>query len=128
MKKILLIEDDNFIIDIYITKLNEVGFSVQSALNGGDALVKIKQSRPDLVLLDIVLPQVTGFEFLQEIKNIPELKNVPVIVLSNLGQKKEVEKGLDLGAVKYLIKAHYTPTEVVEEIRAVLNNLNKKNK
>lgn len=121
MKKILLVEDDNFIIDIYITKLKEVGFSVQSAVNGEDALVKIKQSRPDLVLLDIVLPQVTGFEFLQEIKRMPELKNVPVIVLSNLGQKKEVEKGLSLGAAKYLIKAHYTPTEVVEEIRAVLN-------
>jgi DNA-binding response OmpR family regulator len=121
MKKILLIEDDSFIIDIYITKLKEVGFSVQSAVNGEDALVKIKQSRPDLVLLDIVLPQVTGFEFLQEIKSIPELKNVPVIVLSNLGQKKEVEKGLSLGAAKYLIKAHYTPTEVVEEIRTVLN-------
>ncbi len=121
MKKILLVEDDNFIIDIYITKLKEVGFSVQSAVNGEDALAKIKQSRPDLVLLDIVLPQVTGFEFLQEIKNMPELKNVPVIVLSNLGQKKEVEKGLSLGAAKYLIKAHYTPTEVVEEIRAVLN-------
>ena len=90
-------------------------------MNGEEALVKIKQSRPDLVLLDIVLPQVTGFEFLQEIKSMPELKNVPVIVLSNLGQKKEVEKGLGLGAVKYLIKAHHTPTEVVEEIRAVLN-------
>jgi DNA-binding response OmpR family regulator len=121
MKKILLVEDDNFIIDIYITKLKEVGFSVQSAVNGEDALAKIKQSRPDLVLLDIVLPQVTGFEFLQEIKSMPELKNVPVIVLSNLGQKKEVEKGLSLGAAKYLIKAHYTPTEVVEEIRAILN-------
>lgn len=121
MKKILLVEDDNFIIDIYITKLKEVGFSVQSAVNGEDAIAKIKQSRPDLVLLDIVLPQVTGFEFLQEIKSMPELKNVPVIVLSNLGQKKEVEKGLSLGAAKYLIKAHYTPTEVVEEIRAVLN-------
>ena len=121
MKKILLVEDDSFIIDIYITKLKEVGFSVQSAVNGEDAIVKIKQSKPDLVLLDIVLPQVTGFEFLQKIKSMPELKNVPVIVLSNLGQKKEVEKGLDLGAVKYLIKAHYTPTEVVKEIRAVLN-------
>ncbi len=121
MKKILLVEDDNFIIDIYITKLKEVGFSVQSAVNGEDALAKIKQSSPDLVLLDIVLPQVTGFEFLQEIKSMPELKNVPVIVLSNLGQKKEVEKGLSLGAAKYLIKAHYTPTEVVEEIRTVLN-------
>ena len=121
MKKILFVEDDGFIIDIYVTKLKEVGFSVQSAVNGEDALAKIKQSRPDLVLLDIVLPHVTGFEFLQEIKNIPELKNVPIIILSNLGQKKEVEKGLSLGAVKYLIKAHYTPTEVVEEIRAVLN-------
>jgi len=121
MKKILLVEDDNFIIDIYITKLKEVGFSVQSAVNGEDALAKIKQSSPDLVLLDIVLPQVTGFEFLQEIKSMPELKNVPVIVLSNLGQKKEIEKGLSLGAAKYLIKAHYTPTEVVEEIRTVLN-------
>ncbi len=120
MKKILFVEDDKFIIDIYITKLKEVGFLVQSAVDGEDALVKIKQSKPDLVLLDIVLPQITGFEFLQEIKNIPELKNVPVIVLSNLGQKKEVEKGLGLGAAKYLIKAHYTPSEVVEEINQLL--------
>jgi len=120
MKKILLIEDDPFIIDIYVTKLKEVGFSVESATDGEDALNKIKQNKPDLVLLDIVLPQVTGFEFLQEIKSISDLKKVPVIVLSNLGQKKEVEKGLKLGAVKYLIKAHYIPSEVVEEIKKVL--------
>ena len=121
MKKILLVEDDSFIIDIYVTKLKEVGFSVQSAVNGEDALAKIKQGKPDLVLLDIVLPEVNGFEFLQEIKSIPELKNVPVIVLSNLGQKKEVEKGLGLGAAKYLIKAHYTPSEVVAEIKQLLS-------
>ena len=121
MKKILLVEDDSFIIDIYVTKLKEVGFSVQSAVNGEDALAKIKQGKPDLVLLDIVLPEVNGFEFLQEIKSIPELKNVPVIVLSNLGQKKEVERGLGLGAAKYLIKAHYTPSEVVAEIKQLLS-------
>ncbi len=122
MNKILLIEDDPFIIDIYMTKLKESGFSVELAENGKMAFEKIEQIKPDLVILDIVLPQIDGWEVLRKIKSKPEFKELKVVILSNLGQKEEIEKGMNLGSVKYLIKAHYTPSEVVEEIKSLLNN------
>jgi len=120
MKSILLIEDDPFLTDIYTTKLKESGFSLEVAKDGEKGLRKIREKMPDLVVLDIVLPQIDGWEILREIKADEKLKNLKVIILSNLGQKEEIEKGLELGAAKYLIKAHYTPSEVVEEIKKVL--------
>jgi DNA-binding response OmpR family regulator len=120
MKKILLVEDDPFLIDIYKTKLKESGFSVEVADDGEDALRKVKDKKPALVVLDIVLPQIDGWEILRKIKSETKLKNLKVIILSNLGQKEEVEKGIKMGAAKYLIKAHYTPTQVVEEIKKLL--------
>lgn len=120
MKQILLVEDDPFLIDIYTTRLKEAGFAVVVALDGQEALNKIKKEKPDLVLLDIVLPQIDGWEILREIKSDQNLKDLPVIILSNLGQKEEVEKGVTLGASRYLIKAHYTPSEVVAEIKKIL--------
>ncbi len=121
MKKILLIEDDPFIIDIYMTKLKESGFSVELAENGKKALEKIEEIKPDLVILDIVLPQIDGWEVLRKIKSKPEFKDLKVVILSNLGQKEEIEKGMNLGSVKYLIKAHYTPSEVIEEIKPLFS-------
>jgi len=123
MKKILLVEDDPFLIDIYTTKLKDSGFSVQTVADGEEAINKIKEEKPDLVVLDIVLPHVDGWEILNQIKADKELKKIKVILLSNLGQKEEVEKGLKLGATKYLIKAHYTPGQVVEEIKKVFNGI-----
>lgn len=120
MKSILLIEDDPFLIDIYATKLKESGFSVEVATDGEQALSKAKEKKLDLIVLDIVLPQIDGWEILKKIKSDPKLKNLKVIILSNLGQKEEVEKGINLGAIKYLIKAHYTPSQVVEEIKKIL--------
>ncbi len=120
MKKILLIEDDPFLADIYTTKLKESGFSVEVVADGDAVLSKIKEEKPDLLLLDIVLPHLDGWEIIRDIKEIKELKDLKIIILSNLGQKNEVEKGLRLGALKYLIKAHYTPGEIVEEIKKVL--------
>lgn len=121
MKKILFIEDDPFLIEIYSTKLKDAGFSVVIAVDGEEGLKKLEDDTPDLILLDIVLPNVDGWEFLRKISKEKELvKNLKIIILSNLGQKTDVEKGLDLGAVKYLIKAHYTPSEVVEEIGKIL--------
>ena len=116
MKSILLVEDDPFIIDIYTTKLKKSGFAVETASNGRMALEKVKEKKPDLVILDIVLPEVDGWEFLRRVKARPEFKDLKIIILSNLGQKGEIEKGISLGSVKYLIKTHYTPSEVVEEI------------
>ena len=124
MKTILLIEDDPFLIDIYTTKFKEAGFSVGVASDGEEGLRKLNGGKFDLLVLDIVLPQIDGWEILRKIKNqkskIKNLKDLKVVVLSNLGQKGEVEKGLKLGATKYLIKAHYTPSQVVDEIKEVL--------
>lgn len=119
-KKILLIEDDPFLVDIYTTKLNEVGYSVVSAFDGDEAMRKIEEEKPDVVLLDIVLPNIDGWEILRKIKKDEKLKNLEVIILSNLGQKEEVEKGINLGASKYIIKAHHTPSEVAAEVKKVL--------
>ncbi len=117
MKKILLIEDDQFLIDIYTTKFKEAGFNVEVASDGEEGLRKLNEEKFDLLVLDIVLPKIDGWEILGKIKNLKDLK---IVVLSNLGQKGEVEKGLKLGATKYLIKAHYTPSQVVDEIKEVL--------
>ncbi len=120
MKTILLVEDDPFLIDIYKNKLKEVGFNIEIAEDGEEALSKMKKKKPDLMLLDIVLPNVDGWEILKKTRTDPDLKDLKVIILSNLGQKDEVEKGMSLGATKYLIKAHFTPSEVVEEIKKLL--------
>jgi len=121
MKTILLIEDDPFLIDIYSTKMKEAGFVVEVAQDGDDAFRKIKELIPDLVLLDIVLPTVNGWEILRDIKKDKMLKDLKIIILSNLGEKDEVEKGIKAGATKYLVKAHYTPSEVIKEIKKILD-------
>ncbi len=113
-------EDDKFLSEMYATKLTENGFNVEAAYDGKEGLEKIKQFKPDLVLLDIVLPKIDGFEFLEKIKKDESLKNVLVIILTNLGQKEEVEKGLRLGASDYVIKAHFTPTEVAAKVKRLL--------
>lgn len=120
MKKILLTEDDPFLIDIYTTKLTEAGFSVKVARDGEDCLKKLKEEPFDLLLLDIVLPKLYGWEVLREIRKLPELNKLKVVILSNLSQKDEVKKGFELGVEKYFVKAHYTPSQVVEEIEKTL--------
>lgn len=122
MKNILLVEDDPFLIDIYSTKFKESDFQVEVASDGEKALAKAKEKKFDVIVLDIVLPQMDGWEILEKLKN-SELKNdagPKIVILSNLGQRTEVEKGLNLGAAKYLIKAHYTPSEVVAEIKKII--------
>lgn len=119
MKKILIIEDDYFLMDIYTTRLKKEGFEIEQATNGEEAIKKLQHIKPDLILLDIVLPLREGFEVLKEIKKSEKLKDVPVIIISNLNQREEVQKGLSLGAIKYLVKADYTPTQIVEEIKNI---------
>lgn len=120
MKKILLVEDDPFLVDIYTTKFKEAGFVVDVATDGEMALEKANDSGIDLVVLDIVLPQTDGWAILEKIKSNENTQNLKVMILSNLGQKGEIEKGLKLGAIKYLIKAHYTPSQVVSEIKKII--------
>lgn len=120
-KKILLIEDDVFLSEIYAIKLEEAGFEVSVAGDGSLGLQKIKEASPNLLLLDIVMPKMDGFEFLRLLKSDEDTKSIPVVILSNLGEQEDVEKGLELGAEAYIIKAHYTPTEVVAKIKNILD-------
>ena len=120
MKSILLVEDDPFLVEIYTAKLKESGFIIDVAEDGEVCLKKLEEKKPDFLLLDIVLPNMDGWEILRKIKKNEKLKDLKVIILSNLGQKEAVEKGFNLGASKYIIKSHYTPTEVVEEIKKLL--------
>jgi len=120
MKKILLVEDDKFISDIYATKFKEEGFEIEVAADGEDCLNKLTEAKPDLLILDIVLPKVDGWEVLRKIKTDENLKDLKVVILSNISKKENVEKGLKSGIIKYFVKAHYTPTEICEEIKKIL--------
>lgn len=121
MSKVLIIEDDPFLSEMYATKLAQENFEVELASDGKEALKKVAETKPDLVLLDIVLPKMDGFEVLQKIKKDPALRQVKVIALTNLGQKEEVDKGFAFGADDYIIKAHFTPSEVVNKVKQILN-------
>ncbi len=119
--KILIIEDDTFISDMYRMKLESEGFNVRIAEDGKKGLEEVNREKPDLVLLDVVMPRMDGFGVLQTIKEDPEVQDVKVVLLTNLGQKESVEKGLELGALDYIIKAHFTPAEVVEKVKEILS-------
>jgi len=117
---ILLVEDDKFLRELLVRKLETVGFKISTAVDGNEALKKVKEELPELVLLDLVLPGVDGFDILKEIKEDSATSKIPVIILSNLGQREEVERGLKLGADDYLIKAHFTPDEIITKITNLL--------
>ncbi|MBD3208044.1 MAG: response regulator [Candidatus Nealsonbacteria bacterium] len=118
--KILIIEDDRFLRELISKKLTDEGYDISQAVNGEEGIKKAKEVKPDLILLDLILPSMDGFEVLSRIKKDEGVASIPVIILSNLGQKEEVERGLDLGATDYMIKAHFTPGEIIEKIKNVL--------
>lgn len=119
-KKILIIEDDKFLRELIARKLSSEGFLICDAIDGEIGLKKVKEEMPDLILLDLILPGIDGFEVLAKIKEDPAISSIPVIILSNLGQRDDVEKGLSLGAVDYLVKAHFTPNEIIKKVGDVL--------
>jgi DNA-binding response OmpR family regulator len=120
--KILLIEDDPFLLSMYSTKFSMEKFQVISADDGEKGLKVSKETDPDIILLDILMPKMNGFEVLEELKKDKKTANIPVILLTNLNQKDEIERGMSMGADDYLIKAHFMPSEVVEKIKKVLEN------
>ena len=118
---VLLVEDDVFLANIYKTKFTMEGFNVIHADNGESAITEAIKKKPDIILLDVLLPKKDGFTVLTELKkNDSEAKDIPVILLTNLGQKDDVEKGLEMGAEDYLIKAHFKPSEVVDKVKKIL--------
>jgi DNA-binding response OmpR family regulator len=118
--KILLVEDDPFLLNMYTTKFEMENFKVISADDGEKGLRLAASDTPDIILLDILIPKMNGFKVLEELKKSKTTQNIPVILLTNLSQKSEIDQGLSLGADDYLIKAHFMPTEVVEKIKKTL--------
>jgi len=120
--KILIIEDDKFLRDLILRKLEDEGFIVSFAITGEDALEMLKQETPALILLDIILPGINGFEVLKRLKSSEreEIRAIPVVILSNLGQAEDIEQGKKLGAVDFLIKVHLTPSEIIKRIESFL--------
>jgi len=119
-EKILLIEDDNFLVEMYTTKFELEGFDVYAAEDGQKGLDMVRRENPDIVLLDILMPKMDGFAVLDALKKDKKTSDIPVILLTNLGQKDDVKKGFEKGAVGYLIKAHFMPSEVVDKIKKIL--------
>ena len=120
MQKILVIEDDKFLRELIVRKLAQENFETFEAIDGEEGFKKAKEEKPDLILLDLILLGIDGFEVLSKLKEDPSLSPIPVVILSNLGQREDVEKGLKLGAVDYLVKAHFTPNEIIDKVRGNL--------
>ena len=116
--KVVLVEDDTFLSKMYVDKLTRAGgFEVVSVESGQKALEIIKQEKPTLVLLDIILPDINGVQVLKKMREDEDMKEVPVLMLTNLNEKEYIEESMKHGAAGYLIKAHFTPNEVIEKIK-----------
>jgi len=120
--KVLLAEDDKFLRDICGTKLIKEGFQVAEAIDGQEVVKVLEKEKPNIVLLDIVLPSVNGFEILGQIRGNanPEIAKTPVLMLSNLGQEDDIKKAMELGANDYLIKSNFTTQEITDKIKKTL--------
>lgn len=120
-KKILIVEDDSFIRDIYQVKFNQEGFDVTTAENGLEAIKKLEKDTPDVILLDVIMPYMDGMEVLRKIKSSNDWKDIPIIMLTNISEKEKVNEGMKQGVSDYLIKSHFTPSEVVQKVNVLLN-------
>jgi len=119
-KKLVWVEDDQFLSGIIASKLTNHGITLLHASTGDDGFAMIKKEKPDIVLLDLLLPGISGFDVLQKVKEDAELKDIPVIVFSNLGEPKEIKKARDLGAKKFLVKAAIVPDQIIDELSSAL--------
>lgn len=119
-KIILVVEDDPVLSVMYKTKLEAEGYVIATSNNGVDGLASAKAGKPDLILLDIMLPQLDGFSVLEELKKDAKTKKIPVVLLTNLGTDEDKAKGKGLGAVDYLVKADYTPEQISSGIKKLL--------
>lgn len=119
-KKVMVVEDDEHISKVYEIKLAKEGIIASVARDGEEAVTKIASEKPDLILLDLMLPKKDGFGVLEDIKKVPELATIPVIILSNLGQKTDQDRALALGANEYLVKVDYPIQEIIDKVKGYL--------
>lgn len=125
MSKILIIEDDNFLLSLIVDKFIQLGFDAEAASDGEDGLNKILNNKYDLVLLDMILPKMDGFKVLEEVKKNQSLKGLPIIVASNLYDKNDIDKAVSLGAADYIIKAYNSPENIVDRVKVFLQKIKK---
>ncbi len=118
--KVLIVEDDVFLLNMYAEKFTLENYQVFAAEEGKKGVKLALKEKPDIILLDIILPGMNGFDVLKAIKEDESTRHIPVILLTNLSQRDDINKGLELGAVDYLIKAHFMPSEVVEKVKNIL--------
>ncbi len=118
--RVLIIEDEKILVNMYIAKFEKEGFEVYQAPNGKAGLDQLKTIKPNIILLDIIMPEMDGFMVLKDLKSNTETQNIPVVMLTNLGQEKDIEKGKQLGAKDYLVKVNLTPNQVVEKVQEIL--------
>jgi len=121
-KKILFIEDESALQKTFSDLLSKAGYKMISALDGESGLRLAQEEQPDLILLDLILPRMHGFDVLENLKQNTEVKHIPIVVLTNLGEIKDVEKALSLGATTYLVKTDYKLEEVLERIKKILES------
>jgi DNA-binding response OmpR family regulator len=121
MLKVFMAEDDSLLVHVYKKIFEANGYEIEFSMDGEETLSKLKamEIKPSIIFLDILMPNKSGFEILQEMKNISELKNVPVIFLTNLYEQTDEKKGLALGAMAYLVKSQYIPSEIVAKVKEI---------
>jgi DNA-binding response OmpR family regulator len=124
-EKILIVEDDKFLGEFLLKRLKEEGFEVFLATNGEEGFNLAREKRPELIILDLILPEKNGYEVLEDLKKNPLTSNIPVLVLSNLGQKEEVEEAFRKGAEDFLIKAYYSLDDIALRVRLHLKKSKK---
>lgn len=117
---VLVIEDDKFLRELLVRKLSGEGFDVQNAIDSDAAFTILSERTPNIILCDLILPGVDGFEILKRIKETPKIADVPVVILSNLGQKEDLEKAMALGARDFMVKANFTLDEIVTKVRSIV--------
>ncbi len=120
MKNILLVEDEPLLGNLLRQRLEREGFTVFHARDGAQGLEYLKENKPDLILLDIILPKVSGFEFMERVQSDAEYSKPPIVIISNLGQDTDLERGQALGAIGYFVKARVSMEELVEKVRDFL--------
>jgi len=118
-KKILLIEDEEMLATMYKTKFEKEGVSIDVASDGEAGLAMAEASQYGIVLVDIIMPKLDGFAVLKKLRSLPQYAATPIMMLTNLGQEEDIAKGKQLGATDYLVKANFTPSQVLEKIQSV---------
>ena len=120
MAKVLIVEDDQFLSRMYKKKFEVAGFEVEVAGDGEEGLSKMRTTRPDIVLMDIMMPKLNGIDAIVQAKSDLQIKNIPVLVLSNLSNTDDAQSAVKNGAMGYLVKSDFTPSQVVEKVKGII--------